>query len=84
MISGSAGNQISMDGEQSGAFTGMLKKVWNRGKFRGEDRALRDKILSSCRRPDAKLNFNGARRAFFTTGYPSREDARSIPEIPRG
>ncbi len=75
-ISGSAGDQISMDGEQSGAFTGMLKKV-------RKDRALRDKILSSCRRPD-KLNFKGARRAFFTTRYSSREDARSIPEIPRG
>jgi hypothetical protein len=45
LISGSAGNQISMDGEQSGAFTGMLKKVWNRGEFRGPRPSRQDPLL---------------------------------------
>ena len=39
-------NQTSMDGDRNGAFTGMLKKVWNGGRFAGNYRALRDKIVS--------------------------------------
>ena len=39
-------NQTSMDGDNNGAFTGMLKKIWNGGKFNGNYRKLRDKIVS--------------------------------------
>jgi hypothetical protein len=46
LISGCMDNQTSMDGEKNGAFTGMLKKVWNGGKFNGNYRRFRDKIVS--------------------------------------
>jgi hypothetical protein len=46
LISGCMDNQTSMDGEKNGAFTGMLKKVWNGGKFTGNYRKLRDKIVA--------------------------------------
>lgn len=46
LISGCMDNQTSMDGDRNGAFTGMLKKVWNGGRFAGDYRALRDKIVS--------------------------------------
>jgi len=35
-----------MDGDNNGAFTGTLKQVWNGGKFKGNYRKLRDKIVS--------------------------------------
>jgi hypothetical protein len=35
-----------MDGAKNGAFTGMLKKVWNAGKFTGNYRKLRDQIVA--------------------------------------
>jgi hypothetical protein len=46
LISGCMDNQTSMDGDNNGAFTGTLKKVWNGGKFSGNYRKLRDKIVS--------------------------------------
>jgi len=46
LISGCMDNQTSMDGDNNGAFTGMLKKVWNGGKFTGSYRSLRDKIVA--------------------------------------
>ena len=46
LISGCMDNQTSMDGDNNGAFTGMLKQVWNGGKFNGHYRKLRDKIVS--------------------------------------
>ncbi len=46
LVSGCMDNQTSMDGDDNGAFTGMLKRVWNGGKFRGGYRKLRDKIVS--------------------------------------
>ena len=46
LISGCMDNQTSMDGDNNGAFTGTLKKVWNGGKFSGSYRKLRDKIVS--------------------------------------
>lgn len=46
LISGCQDNQTSMDGEKNGAFTGTLKKVWNGGKFTGDYRKFRDKIVS--------------------------------------
>jgi metacaspase-1 len=46
LVSGCMDNQTSMDGDSNGAFTGTLKKVWNGGKFNGDYRKLRDKIVS--------------------------------------
>ena len=46
LISGCMDNQTSMDGDHNGAFTGTLKKVWSGGKFNGNYRKLRDKIVS--------------------------------------
>jgi metacaspase-1 len=46
LVSGCMDNQTSMDGENNGAFTGTLKQVWNSGRFRGNYRKLRDKIVS--------------------------------------
>jgi len=46
LISGCMDNQTSMDGAKNGAFTGMLKTVWNGGKFIGNYRKLRDKIVA--------------------------------------
>ena len=47
LISGCMDNQTSMDGDDNGEFTGMLKKVWNGGKFTGNYRKLRDKIVAA-------------------------------------
>ena len=47
LLSGCMDNQTSMDGDDNGAFTGMLKKVWNGGKFAGNYRKLRDKFVAS-------------------------------------
>jgi metacaspase-1 len=46
LISGCMDNQTSMDGDNNGAFTGTLKKVWNSGKFNGNYRKFRDQIVS--------------------------------------
>lgn len=35
LISGCQDNQVSMDGNQNGAFTGQLLRVWQRGAFKG-------------------------------------------------
>src|ERR1043166_530456 len=44
LISGCMDNQFSQDGLKNGAFTGMLKKVWNGGRFVGNYRQFRDRI----------------------------------------
>lgn len=36
LISGCQDNQLSMDGPFNGAFTAMVKKIWNGGLFRGD------------------------------------------------
>src|SRR5262245_16404945 len=46
LISGCMDNQTSMDGDDNGAFTGTLKKVWAGGKFKGSYRSFRDKIVA--------------------------------------
>lgn len=46
LISGCQDNQLSLDGQRNGLFTGTLKKVWNGGKFNGGYRAFRDTIVS--------------------------------------
>ena len=50
LISGCMDNQVSMDGTRNGAFTGMLKTVWNGGKFRGSYRRFRDVIVQRMER----------------------------------
>ena len=35
LISGCQDNQVSLDGDHNGAFTGRLREVWNNGKFAG-------------------------------------------------
>ena len=71
LISGCMDNQTSMDGEKNGAFTGTLKKVWNGGKFRGNYRTMRDKIVSlmpSTQTPN--YYFVGATNAIFEEQKP--------------
>lgn len=46
LISGCMDNQYSMDGDENGAFTGMLKQVWGNGTFRGSYRRFRDQIVA--------------------------------------
>jgi metacaspase-1 len=46
LISGCQDNQLSMDGDANGAFTEMLKTVWNGGRFRGNYRRFRDTIVA--------------------------------------
>jgi metacaspase-1 len=35
LIAGCQDNQVSLDGDHNGAFTGQLRHVWNNGKFKG-------------------------------------------------
>ena len=35
LISGCQDNQVSLDGDHNGAFTGQLRRIWNNGKFSG-------------------------------------------------
>jgi hypothetical protein len=64
LISGCMDNQTSLDGEHNGAFTEMLLKVWNGGKFRGSYRRFRDTIVS---RMPASQSPN-----YFFVGAPDR------------
>ena len=71
LMSGCMDNQTSMDGDKNGAFTGMLKKTWNGGKFAGNYRQLRDKIVSqmpSTQTPN--YYFVGAANAMFQGQKP--------------
>lgn len=44
LISGCQDNQVSLDGDKNGLFTGTLLKVWNKGKFRGGLRKFHKEI----------------------------------------
>ncbi len=44
LVSGCQDNQFSLDGQRNGLFTGTLRKVWNKGKFKGGHRKFRDSI----------------------------------------
>jgi metacaspase-1 len=60
-----------MDGEENGAFTGALKKIWAGGKFKGNYRSFRDKIgalLPSTQSPN--YYFIGAPHAAFEAQKP--------------
>ena len=47
LISGCQDNQLSLDGEKNGMFTGMLKKVWSDGAYQHDYRTFRDDITKS-------------------------------------
>lgn len=49
LIAGCQDNQLSLDGDRNGLFTGTLRKVWRGGRFEGSYRDLRDAI--SARMP---------------------------------
>jgi len=65
LLSGCQDNQLSADGTFNGLFTGMLKRVWNGGKFRGSYQAFRNRILNRMP-PDQTPNY-------FTVGTPNPE-----------
>lgn len=46
LISGCQDNQLSLDGQLNGLFTGRLKKVWNKGHFTGDHRDFHRTILN--------------------------------------
>jgi hypothetical protein len=46
LISGCQDNQLSADGTFNGLFTGMLKRVWNGGKFKGDYGKFHKSIVS--------------------------------------
>ena len=46
LISGCQDNQLSLDGDRNGLFTGTLKSVWNNGKFKYGYRRFRDTIVA--------------------------------------
>lgn len=71
LISGCQDNQLSMDGPFNGAFTGMLKVVWNGGKFSGNYREFTDAIIAKL--PDSQTpNYfrTGAINAAFEAQKP--------------
>ena len=44
LISGCQDNQVSLDGDKNGVFTGALLKVWDKGKFSGGLRKFHKEI----------------------------------------
>ncbi|MBN1921280.1 MAG: caspase family protein, partial [Anaerolineae bacterium] len=47
LISGCQDNQLSYDGDNNGKFTGILLRVWNDGKFKGDIRKFWKKIVDN-------------------------------------
>lgn len=47
LMSGCQDNQFSMDGDQNGAFTEQLLRVWNHGKFKGSYASFHARILAA-------------------------------------
>jgi metacaspase-1 len=56
LISGCMDNQLSADGAFNGLFTGMLKTVWNNGKFSGDYKSFWKTIVKKMP-PDQTPNF---------------------------
>ena len=46
LISGCQDNQVSLDGDHNGAFTGRLREVWNNGRFAGHYAQLHAQIVA--------------------------------------
>ena len=47
LISGCQDNQVSLDGDHNGAFTGCLRAVWNGGNFKGNHAQFHARIVQS-------------------------------------
>jgi hypothetical protein len=47
LLSGCQDNQFSMDGDNNGAFTEQLLRVWNHGQFKGSYASLHARILAA-------------------------------------
>jgi hypothetical protein len=47
LISGCQDNQVSLDGDHNGAFTGTLRGVWNHGKFKGTHAQFHARIVAA-------------------------------------
>jgi metacaspase-1 len=71
LISGCADNQVSMDGEHNGLFTGMLLQVWDHGAFHGSYRGLHHKIAMKMPPTQSpQLTLAGAPSRAFTRQHP--------------
>jgi metacaspase-1 len=46
LISGCQDNQVSLDGDHNGAFTGQLRRIWNNGKFSGNHSRFHAQIVA--------------------------------------
>ena len=46
LISGCQDNQVALDGDHNGAFTGQLRRIWNNGKFAGNHAQLHAQIVA--------------------------------------
>jgi hypothetical protein len=71
LISGCQDNQLSADGTFNGRFTGMLKIVWNGGKFSGDYRGFQSAIV-------AKMPPNQTPNYFFV-GAPNDKFEKEKP-----
>lgn len=71
-LSGCLDHQVAMDGDQNGAFTEALLKVWNKGQFSGDYQGFRRQIDRSMGDPDQtpKLTATGAVDAGFAAQLP--------------
>ena len=71
LISGCQDRQLSRDGEFNGAFTGMLKTIWDNGAFRGGYRFFRDNIA-------ARMSVDQIPN-YFVTGAPNKDFENEQP-----
>lgn len=71
LVSGCQDSQYSMDGPFNGAFTAMVKTVWNGGKFKGNYRKFHKTIVSNMP-PEQVPNYYlvGAANKAFETQAP--------------
>jgi hypothetical protein len=46
LISGCQDNQVALDGDHNGAFTGQLRRVWNGGRFEGNHAQFHARIVA--------------------------------------
>jgi hypothetical protein len=46
LISGCQDNQVALDGDHNGAFTGQLRRIWNNGKFKGNHPQFHAQIVA--------------------------------------
>jgi hypothetical protein len=47
LISGCQDNQVALDGDHNGAFTGQLRRTWNSGKFSGNHAQFHAQIVAA-------------------------------------